>query len=134
VLVPTFARGISGKSAAAVGSILSAAVELDPNLALTYEGVGAADHSLQNTESSEASFTRAYQLRDGLTEKDRLNTEILYYGVIGDWEKDSSSLLPFLQLFPRDVFAHNNLANALSAGLTFASRKELLIEFCVIKA
>jgi eukaryotic-like serine/threonine-protein kinase len=103
VLVPTFARGISGKSAAAVGSILSVAVELDPNLALTYEGVGAADHSLQNTELSEASFTRAYQLRDRLTEKDRLNTEILYYGVIGDWEKDSSSLLPFLQLFPRDL-------------------------------
>src|SRR6266404_6101942 len=93
------------------------ALELDPNLALTYEGMGAAYHALYhdlaNTELSEASYTRAYQLRDRLTEKDRLNTEINYYGdVIGDWEKEYSSLLRFLQLFPRDVFAHNKLTVA----------------------
>jgi serine/threonine protein kinase len=87
-------------------------IELDPNLALTYEGMGAAYYVLKNTELSEASYTRAYQLRDRLTEKDRLNAEIIYYGVIGDWEKYYSSTLRFLQLFPRDVFAHNNLANA----------------------
>jgi len=61
----------------------------------------------------EASYTRAYQLRDRLTEKDRLNAEIIYYGgVIGDWEREYSSTLRFLQLFPRDVFARNNLAAA----------------------
>jgi eukaryotic-like serine/threonine-protein kinase len=88
------------------------AVELDPNLALTYEGMGVAYSSLRNTKLSEASYTRAYQLRDRLTEKDRLNAEIIYYGVIGDREKVYSSTLRFLQLFPRDVFAHNNLAQA----------------------
>jgi len=88
-------------------------IELDPNLALTYEGMGAAYYNLGNTELSEASFTRAYQLRDRLTEKDRLNAEIVYYSrVTGDWEKASSSVLRLLQLFPRDVFAHNNLAAA----------------------
>ena len=87
-------------------------IELDPNLALTYEGMGVAYSSLRNTKLSEASYTRAYQLRDRLTEKDRLNAEIIYYGVIGDWEKVYSSTLRFLQLFPRDVFAHNNLALA----------------------
>ena len=88
-------------------------IELDPNLALTYEGMGAAYYVLKNTELSEASFTRAYQLRDRLTEKDRLNAEIIYYAeVIGDREKQYSSTLRFLQLFPRDVFARNNLAAA----------------------
>ncbi len=91
------------------------AVGLDPNLALTYEGMGAAYSILGNTELSEASFARAYQLRDRLTEKDRLNTEIIYYGsVIGDWEKEYSSVLRFLQIFPRDLFARNNLGAALS--------------------
>src|SRR6185369_11120110 len=48
-----------------------------------------------------------------LTEKDRLHLEILYYAnVVGDWEKSYSSTLRFLQIFPRDVFAHQNLANA----------------------
>ena len=88
-------------------------IELDPNLALTYEGMGAAYYVLKNTELSEASYTRAYQLRDRMTEKDRLNAEIAYYANgIGDWEKEYASVLRFLQLFPRDVFAHNNLAAA----------------------
>jgi DNA-binding winged helix-turn-helix (wHTH) protein/tetratricopeptide (TPR) repeat protein len=88
-------------------------VELDPNLALTYEGMGVAYYFLGNTELSEASYTHAYQLRDRLTEKDRLNAEMTYYGqVTKDWEKVYSSTLRFLQLFPRDVFAHHNLAAA----------------------
>jgi eukaryotic-like serine/threonine-protein kinase len=85
-------------------------IELDPNLALTYEGMGVAYYFLKNTELSEASYTRAYQLRDRLTEKDRLNVEITYYAQVdGDWEKTYSSVLRFLQLFPRDVFGHHNL-------------------------
>jgi tetratricopeptide (TPR) repeat protein len=88
-------------------------IELDPNLALTYEGLGTAYAFLSGPESAQASFTRAYQLRDRLTEKDRLHAEIIYYAnVIGDWEKVYSSTLRFLQIFPRDVFAQQNLAAA----------------------
>ena len=75
--------------------------------------MGAAYLFLGNTELSEASYTRAYQLRDRLTEKDRLDAEITYYSnVIGDWEKEYSSVLRFLEIFPRDVFAHANLREA----------------------
>jgi tetratricopeptide (TPR) repeat protein len=89
------------------------AVELDPNLAVAYGRMGAAYLFLGNTELSAASYTRAYQLRDRLTEKDRLNTEIAYYGrVTGDWEKEYSSALRFLEIFPRDVLAHANLRAA----------------------
>src|ERR1700683_2762664 len=89
------------------------AVELDPNLALMHGRMGAAYLFLGNTELSAASYTRAYQLRDRLTEKDRLNTEIAYYGrVTGDWEKEYSSVLRFLEIFPRDVLAHANLRAA----------------------
>jgi DNA-binding winged helix-turn-helix (wHTH) protein len=89
------------------------AVELDPNLAMAFERMGAAYLFLGNTELSAASYTRAYQLRDRLTEKDRLNTEIVYYGrVTGDWEKEYSSVIRFLEIFPRDVLAHANLRAA----------------------
>jgi len=105
---------LAGDFAGAV-KLYQRAVGLDPNLAMTYEGMGAAYDSLGNTELSVASFTRAYQLRDRLTEKDRLNIEISDYGdVIGDLEKYYSSVLRFLQLFPRDAFAYNNLAVAFS--------------------
>jgi eukaryotic-like serine/threonine-protein kinase len=89
------------------------AVELDPNLALMYERMGATYLFLGNTELSEASYTRAYQLRDRLTEKDRLYAEITYYSyVIGDWEKQYSSALRFLEIFPREVGAHADLKEA----------------------
>src|SRR5271154_3253919 len=89
------------------------AVELDPNLAVAYGRMGAAYLFLGNTELSQASYTRAYQLRDRLTEKDRLGAEVTYYSnVIGDWEKEYSSVIRFLEIFPRDVFAHANLREA----------------------
>jgi eukaryotic-like serine/threonine-protein kinase len=89
------------------------AVELDPNFAVAYGRMGAAYLFLGNTELSEAAYTRAYQLREQLTEKDRLHFEITYYSnVIGDWEKEYSSVLRSLKIFPRDVFAHANLREA----------------------
>jgi DNA-binding winged helix-turn-helix (wHTH) protein/tetratricopeptide (TPR) repeat protein len=89
------------------------AVELDPNFAVAYGRIGAASLFLGDTELSQASYTRAYQLRDRLTEKDRLHFEITYYSnAIGDWEKEYSSVLRLLEIFPRDVFAHANLRDA----------------------
>ena len=89
------------------------AVELDPNLGVAYARLGAAYLFLGNTQLSEAGYTRAYQLRDRLTEKDRLGIEINYYSyVIGDWEKEYSSALRLLEIFPRDVFAHTSLRSA----------------------
>jgi tetratricopeptide (TPR) repeat protein len=88
--------------------------ELDPELALTYEGIGAANLALRHYDLMAASWTRAYQLRDRMTEKNRLNAEYLYYNsVTGELDKAYSVLLRALDLFPRDVFFHNNLAFAL---------------------
>jgi eukaryotic-like serine/threonine-protein kinase len=89
------------------------AVELDPNFALAYWRMGAAYLFLGNTELSSASYKRAYELHDRLTEKDRTSNEIDYHAwVTGDWEKEYSSVLRFLAIFPRDVLAHANLRAA----------------------
>jgi eukaryotic-like serine/threonine-protein kinase len=90
------------------------AIELDPDLALTYEGIGAANGALYHYDLEAASFTRAYQLRDRMTEKDRLNIDFQYYTyVTGELDKAYSFLLRSLELFPRDVFFHNNVAYTL---------------------
>jgi DNA-binding winged helix-turn-helix (wHTH) protein len=89
-------------------------IELDPDLALTYEGIGMANGVLNHYDLMAASVTRAYQLRDRMTEKDRLNAEYLYYsGVTGELEKSYSVLLRSMELFPRDVFFHTNLSHTL---------------------
>jgi eukaryotic-like serine/threonine-protein kinase len=89
-------------------------IELDPELALTYEGIGAANEALFHPDLAAAAYTRAYQLRDRMTEKNRLNVEYLYYSeVTGELDKAYSVLVGALELFPRDVFFHTNLANTL---------------------
>jgi eukaryotic-like serine/threonine-protein kinase len=89
-------------------------VELDPNLAITYERIGAAHGALGHHDQMVASFARAYQLRDRMMEKNRLNIELIYYSnVTGELDKAYSVVLRGLELFPRDVFFHRNLANTL---------------------
>jgi len=94
--------------------LLQREVELDPELALTYEGIGAANEGLGHYDLAATAYTRAYQLRDRMTEKNRLNVEYLYYNsVTGELDKSYSALVRSLELFPRDVFFHNNLAITL---------------------
>ncbi len=89
-------------------------IELDPDLALTHEGIGMANGVLGHYDLMAASVTRAYQLRDRMTEKNRLNAEYLYYSsVTGELDKSYSVLLRSLELFPRDVFFRTNLAHTL---------------------
>ena len=90
------------------------AVELDPDLAVAYEGIGSAHGALGDHDLMVASFARAYELRDRMTEKNRLNIELIYYSnVTGELDKAYSVLLRALELFPRDIFFHRNLANTL---------------------
>jgi eukaryotic-like serine/threonine-protein kinase len=90
-------------------------IELDPDLALTYEGIGEANASLGHFDLEKAAITRAHQLRDRMTEKDRLNIDYLYYSdVTGELDNAQFVLLRALELFPRDVFFHNNLAITLA--------------------
>jgi DNA-binding winged helix-turn-helix (wHTH) protein len=89
-------------------------VELDPEHALGHQAIGVVHDALHHYELSAASFTRAYQLRDRMTEKDRLNIEYTYYsGVTGELDKAYSVLLSSLERFPRDVFFRSNMVSTL---------------------
>jgi eukaryotic-like serine/threonine-protein kinase len=94
--------------------LLQREIELDPELALGYEGIGAVNEALLHPDLAAAAYTRAYQLRDRMTEKNRLNIELLYYeSVTGELDKAYAVLLRALDLFPRDVFFHTNLSETL---------------------
>jgi eukaryotic-like serine/threonine-protein kinase len=89
-------------------------IELAPDHALLYEGIGAANGVLHHYDLAAASITHAYHLRERMTEKDRVNIDFLYYTyVTGELDKAYSVLLRSLELFPRDVFFHTNLAATL---------------------
>jgi len=85
---------LAGNPQAAL-SLYQRGIELDPNLALTYEGIGAANEALGHFDLvAAAAWTRAYQLRDRLMEKDKLNIEYVYFcDVQGDLDKAQSVLV-----------------------------------------
>ena len=91
------------------------ALELDPNLALTYEGLAAAYRVMGEGDLAVSADTKAYELRARMTEPSRLETEYLYYAwVTGEREKALSAVLQLVQTFPRNVTARANLASCLA--------------------
>ena len=91
------------------------ALELDPNLAPTYEGLAAAYRLVGEDNLAVSADTKAYELRARMTEPSRLETEYSYYAwVTGEREKALSVLLQLVQTFPRNFRARLNLASCLA--------------------
>jgi eukaryotic-like serine/threonine-protein kinase len=91
------------------------ALELDPNLAPTYEGLAAAYRVVGEDNLAVSADAKAYELRARMTEPSRLETEYLYYAwVTGEREKALSVLLQLVHTFPRNVTARVNLASCLA--------------------
>lgn len=91
------------------------AAEKDPNFALAYEHMGVTYLYLRKVDLSAASYTRAYELRDRLTDRGRFGAEVNFYTyVLGDVEQDYSSALRWRKLFPRDASARAALRTAFA--------------------
>ena len=91
------------------------AVELDPNFALGYAGLGSAYYDAHEYDLAAATEKKAYDLRTRMTEPTRLRTETLYYEITtGELEKSSKVAEKWVQTFPQDPLAHINFALCLA--------------------
>jgi tetratricopeptide (TPR) repeat protein len=100
-----------GNYAAAV-SWLQRAIANDPNFALAYGGLFAAYGNLGESNLAQENAKKAYELRGGISERERLGIEAIYYwGVTGDLEKTRDAYELLLRTYPRDSGAHFNLGN-----------------------
>jgi tetratricopeptide (TPR) repeat protein len=87
------------------------AIQLDPDFALAHAAVGTAHQALNELALAAAAQKKTYELRNRMTEPGRFHAEDLYYSeVTGEEEKDYAVLLQWVQIFPQDYIAHNNLA------------------------
>jgi serine/threonine protein kinase/Tfp pilus assembly protein PilF len=86
------------------------ALNLDPDLAAALASLAAAQDFLGDEKSAVASVTRAYALRERLTNPVRLHAESLYYDIAtGDREKECAVLSESLRRFPNDFISMTNL-------------------------
>jgi tetratricopeptide (TPR) repeat protein len=88
------------------------AAELDSTFAMAWRKVGVMRiNSAIDFDLADSAFNRAYQLRDRLTDRERLLAEADYYGrIVHDNEAMERSYRALLDRYPTDHIALNNLA------------------------
>jgi eukaryotic-like serine/threonine-protein kinase len=106
----TEARRLQGEQGEAEAiPLLKHAVELDPNFALAYVDLGIF-YNFQTNLAAE-NLRRAYQLRERVSEREKLYISSSYYTTVtGEREKAVQQYELWIQEYPRDEEAYNDLA------------------------
>ena len=98
------------QSPAAALPYLRRAVELDPNFAAAYAGLGVTYHNLGELGPASESLKKAFDLRDRATEQQRLAIQAHYYAdVTGELDKVIQTYLEMERSRPGNWPNHNNL-------------------------
>ena len=91
------------------------AIELDPNFAMAYGAVGIHYNNLGEPARASEYLTKAFQLREHASERERLAIDAHYYSAVtGELEKAAQTYRERIENYPREVAAYNNL------GIIFA--------------
>lgn len=87
------------------------AVELDQNFAMAHARIGVHYFNQQQIETSKEHIRKAYELRDRVSERERLYIAEKYYNyVTGELDKAVETLQTWAKLYPDDFVPHNNLS------------------------
>jgi len=103
-------RANNEKGAAAALPYHHRAIELDPNFAMGYRAVGYDYYDLSQPERGSEYFTKAFQLREHASERERLAITAYYYRhVTGELNKTVQVNQERIQGYPRESEAYGNL-------------------------
>src|SRR2546423_1574764 len=87
------------------------AVEIDPNFALAYARLASIYYNSRQYDLAAAASQKAYDLRDRVSERERLYISAGYYdNVTGELDKYLEMLELWKRTYPRDASPHNNQA------------------------
>ncbi|HTZ95159.1 MAG TPA: protein kinase [Terriglobales bacterium] len=86
------------------------AIELDPNFAMGYRAIGDLYFTLSEVSRASDYLTKAFQLRDHASEREKLNITADYYqNVTGELDKAAQAYQEVIESYPRDFAAYSNL-------------------------
>ena len=87
------------------------AIRLDPNFAMGYESVGVDYYGLGETSRASEYFALAFQLREPVSEREKLAITAAYYlNVTGELDKALQTCQEWSENYPRDELGHIILA------------------------
>jgi tetratricopeptide (TPR) repeat protein len=90
-------------------SFLKRAIELDPNFPIAYAALSISYGNLQQKSLALEYATKAYGLRDRVTEREKLRISSIYFGATGELDKESQTYELWSANYPRDYAPHVNL-------------------------
>jgi len=105
------AKAMAGNDPAAALPYTQHAIELDPNFAMAYSQMGGTYYTLDETSRAKEYFAKAFQLRDRVSEGEKLHIAAAYYGyATGELDKAAQTFEEATAIYPRSVLAYNGLA------------------------
>ncbi len=115
----TFSMGVTSqteKGDAEAIPFFKRAIEIDPNFAMAYAGLGLSYANLSQPSLSAENLKKAYEMRERVSEKERLRISAYYYAfVTGELEKEAQTYQLWIQSYPRDDIPHGNLGSNYTA-------------------
>jgi serine/threonine protein kinase/tetratricopeptide (TPR) repeat protein len=97
-------------------SFYKRAIELDPQFATAYALLGLNYSNLDQPSRAAENLEKAYQLRDRVSEREKLRISANYYYVVtGELEKEAQTYQLWVQSYPNDSVPHGNLGANYSA-------------------
>ena len=88
------------------------AIEFDPNFALGYFAIANDYFDLQQIQRASEYFTKAFQLREHASEREKLAITSAYYDTVtGELDKAIQTYQQQIESYPRDLAGYNNLGN-----------------------
>jgi len=88
---------------------LKRAIELDSNFPMAYAELAVTYGNLQQPSVALEYATKAYQLRDRVSEHEKLLISAFYFGATGELEKETQTYELWTANYPRDPVPHGNL-------------------------
>ena len=109
-------KATNEKGAGAGLSYYQRAIQLDPTFAMGYYQLGAGYYTLGELARASEYFTKAFELREHASEREKLTISADYYAsVTGQLDKAKQAYQELIVSSPRDFAAYANL------GITYAS-------------
>jgi serine/threonine protein kinase/tetratricopeptide (TPR) repeat protein len=92
------------------------AIELDPNFAMAFVGLGVEYANLGQASLAAEYARKAYDLRDRVSDRERYRISAFYFQyVTGEVEKATEAYELWAKTYPRDMVPHTNLGTIYSA-------------------
>ena len=104
-----------GRDFPQASSFYEEALRLDPSFAMAYARLGVAYGNQNAITKAIGYLKKAYDLRERVTERERMYIEAQYAFQLYDMPKALQAYKLFVATYPRDAAAWNNLASAYAA-------------------